>query len=160
MAPICIAILLRDYLGQGSLEHPQLTDSEAVAPKQCHKMKGRSKIPWDKNGLSQRIWCTNSDFYGIQTPTLVAYEPRLLCHMSRFHWGWGWSSLCWFSTSIIGELQRWERAHVGFAGTGRKRKRPCMKQCAWRKHGLCDTRLAEACSPQQDTKEYLNQRGT
>ena len=23
----------------------------------------------------------------------------------------------------------------------------CMKQCAWRKHGLCNTRLAEACPP-------------
>ena len=37
--------------------------------------------------------------------------------------------------------------NVGFGGTGRKRKRPCTKQCAWRKHGSCDTRLAEACPP-------------
>ena len=47
----------------------------------------------------------------------------------------------------IGKPQMWEWAHVGFGGTGRKRKGPCMKQCAWRKHGLCDTRLAEACPP-------------
>ena len=44
----------------------------------------------------------------------------------------------------------WERrAHdiVGFGSTGRKRKGPCTKQCAWRKHGSCDTCLAEACPP-------------
>ena len=45
----------------------------------------------------------------------------------------------------IGKPQMWERAHVGFGGTGRKRKGPCTKQCAWRKHGSSDTRLAEAC---------------
>ena len=38
-------------------------------------------------------------------------------------------------------------AHVGFGGTERKRKGPCTKQCAWRKHGSCDTRLAEARPP-------------
>ena len=41
----------------------------------------------------------------------------------------------------------WERAHVGFGGTRSKRKGPCMKQCAWRKPGLCDMHLAEACPP-------------
>ena len=51
-----------------------------------------------------------------------------------------------FSTSI-GKPQMWERADVGFGGTGRKRKGPYMKQCAWREHGLCDTLLAEACPP-------------
>ena len=35
------------------------------------------------------------DCYDIRTPTFMAYEPRLLCHMSRFYWGWGWSSLYW-----------------------------------------------------------------
>ena len=25
----------------------------------------------------------------------MAYEPRLLRHMSRFYWGWGWSSIYW-----------------------------------------------------------------
>ena len=44
--------------------------------------------------------------------------------------------------------QMWEQAHVGFGGRGRKRKRPCTKQCASRwKHGSCDTRLAEARPP-------------
>ena len=33
--------------------------------------------------------------YGIQTPTFVTYEPRLLRHMNRFYWGWGWSSKNW-----------------------------------------------------------------
>ena len=42
----------------------------------------------------------------------------------------------------------WERAQVGFGGTGRKRKGPCTKQCAWQKHGSCDTRLVEACPPE------------
>ena len=41
--------------------------------------------------------------------------------------------------------QMWEQTYVGFGGTGRKRKGPCTKQCAWRKHGSSDTRLAEAC---------------
>ena len=27
----------------------------------------------------------------LQTPTVMAYEPRLLCHMNRFYWGWEWS---------------------------------------------------------------------
>ena len=35
--------------------------------------------------------------------------------------------------------QMWERVHVGFGGTGRKRKGPCTKQCAWRKHGSSNT---------------------
>ena len=49
--------------------------------------------------------------------------------------------------TMIEEPQMWERAQVGFGGTGRKRKSPCTKQCALQKHGLCDTRLAEACPP-------------
>ena len=48
---------------------------------------------------------------------------------------------------VIWKPQMWERAQLGFGGTGRKRKGPCTKQCAWRKHGSCDTRLAEACPP-------------
>ena len=34
---------------------------------------------------------------------------------------------------------------MGFGGTARKRKGPCTRQCAWRKHGSSDARLAEAC---------------
>ena len=49
----------------------------------------------------------------------------------------------------------WEWAHVGFGGTGRKRKGPRAKQCAWRKHGSSDTRLAEACPPKlRNTVKY------
>ena len=51
-------------------------------------------------------------------------------------------------TSIARWNPMWERAHVGFGGTGRKCKNPSTKQCAWRKHGLCETRVAEACPPQ------------
>ena len=47
----------------------------------------------------------------------------------------------------LGKPQMWERPHAGFGGTRSKRKGPCTKQCAWRKHGSCDTRLAEACPP-------------
>ena len=44
---------------------------------------------------------------------------------------------------------------MGFGGTGRKRKGPCTKQCAWRKHGSSNTRLAEACPPKlQNTVKY------
>ena len=51
--------------------------------------------------------------------------------------------------------QMWERAQVGFGGTERKRKGPCTKQCAWRKHGSSDTRLAEACPPKlRNTAKY------
>ena len=51
--------------------------------------------------------------------------------------------------------EMWERANVGFGGTGRKRKGPCTKQCAVRKHGLSDTRLAEACPPKlRNTVKY------
>ena len=38
---------------------------------------------------------SREDGNGVQTPTLMAYEPRLLCHMNRFYWGWGWSSIHW-----------------------------------------------------------------
>ena len=49
----------------------------------------------------------------------------------------------------------WEQAHVGFGGTGRKRKGPCTKQCAWWRHGSSDTRLAEACPPKlRNTVKY------
>ena len=48
----------------------------------------------------------------------------------------------------LGKPQMWEQAHVGFGGTGRKRKGPCVKQCAWQKHGLCEMRLLEACPPE------------
>ena len=43
---------------------------------------------------------------------------------------------------------------MGFGGTGRKCKGPCMKQCAWRKHGLCDMRLAE-----ENWKKKQSRRG-
>ena len=52
-----------------------------------------------------------------------------------------------FGRPWIGRPQMWERVQVGFGSTGKKRKGPCTKQCAWRKHGSCDTRLAEACPP-------------
>ena len=42
-------------------------------------------------------------------------------------------------SEIIGNPQMWERARVGSGGTGRKRKGHCTKQCAWRKHGSCNT---------------------
>ena len=60
-----------------------------------------------------------------------------------------------FPTLFLRNPQMWERAHVGFGGTGRKRKGPCTKQCAWRKHGSSDTRLAEACPPKlRNTVKY------
>ena len=55
---------------------------------------------------------------------------------------------CTTSTlGFIGRPQMWERVQVGFGSTGKKRKGPFTKQCAWRKHGSCDTHLAEACPP-------------
>ena len=72
-------------------------------------MPSKSAIKWgvvwrkkslEIKPLSQRISCTNPDFYGIQTPTFMAYEPRLLCHMSRSYWGWGWSSTYWAMAKI------------------------------------------------------------
>ena len=42
----------------------------------------------------------------------------------------------------LGNPQMWER-HVGFGGTARMHKGPCTKQCAWRKRGSCDMRLAK-----------------
>ena len=47
----------------------------------------------------------------------------------------------------FGKRQIWECAQVNFGGTRRKCNGFCMKQCAWRKHGLCDTCLVEACAP-------------
>ena len=55
-------------------------------PKICHKMRGRmAYTSLEIKGLSQRMWCTNrllwhtnSDFYGIRTPTFTPYEPFLL----------------------------------------------------------------------------------
>ena len=41
--------------------------------------------------------------------------------------------------SSFGRPQMWERVQVGFGNTGKKRKGPCTKQCAWRKHASCDT---------------------
>ena len=34
-----------------------------------------------------------TDLYDRRTPTFMAYEPRLLRHMSRFLLGSGWSSI-------------------------------------------------------------------
>ena len=48
---------------------------------------------------------------------------------------------------FVDKPQMWKWAQLGSGGTERKRKGPCTKQCAWRKHGSCDTRLAEACAP-------------
>ena len=48
-----------------------------------------------------------------------------------------------FFAPHFGKPQIWERAQLEFGVTGRKRKDPCTKQCAWRKHGSYDTRLAE-----------------
>ena len=51
--------------------------------------------------------------------------------------------------------QMWERVQMGFGSTGKKRKGPCTKQCAWRKHRSSDARLAEACPPKlRNTVKY------
>ena len=44
-----------------------------------------------------------TDFYGIGTPTFMAYEPRLLWHTKHFYWGWGWSLIYWMGPQ---EVQR------------------------------------------------------
>ena len=57
--------------------------SKIYAPNICHKMRGRMAYKsFEIKGLSQRIWCTNrllwhtnSNFYGIRTPTVMPYEP-------------------------------------------------------------------------------------
>ena len=38
----------------------------------------------------------------------MAYEPRLLCHMNRFYWGWGWSSICWIVYCLLSSVQTWD----------------------------------------------------
>ena len=67
-------------------------------------------------------------------------------------------TLSFKSREFSGKPQIWEQAHVGFGGRGRNRKGPGMKQCAWVKHGVYDTRLAEACPPKlrntQEVSEY------
>ena len=72
-------------------------------PKICHKMRGHTAYKsLEMKGLSQRMWCARTDFYGIRAPTFMAYEPPLLRHMNRFYWGWGWSLICWkFVPAIV-----------------------------------------------------------
>ena len=60
--------------------------SKKYDPKVCHKMMGcMVQKSLEIKELSQKIWCTNrllwhtnSDFYGIRTPTFMPYEPLLL----------------------------------------------------------------------------------
>ena len=37
----------------------------------------------------------------------IKYEPRLLPHMSRFYWGWGWSSILTNGDLLNGRFWRW-----------------------------------------------------
>ena len=57
--------------------------------------------------------------------------------------------------SSCGNPQMWDRAHVGFGPTGRRRKGSCTKQCAWRKHGSCDTRVVEPGLPKKYRVEEM-----
>ena len=71
---------------ENNSDHPHPHISKKYAPKICHKMRGRMAYKsLEMKGLSQRTWCTNrllwhtnSDFYGIRTPTFMPYEPFLL----------------------------------------------------------------------------------
>ena len=83
------------------------TISTTPNPRSAKDVPSKDAIKWgvgcrkkslEITGPSQRIWCTNSDFYGIRTPTFMPFEPRLLCHMSGLYWGWGWSSIYWCLT--------------------------------------------------------------
>ena len=76
-----------DTLGEEKgLTAPTPHISKKYAPKICHKMRGHmAQKSLEIKGLSQRMWYTNrllrqtnSDFYGIQTPTFTPYEPFLL----------------------------------------------------------------------------------
>ena len=79
---------------------------------------------------------------------LLPYSPDTIC-WTLFRWTW------MKHQPNVRNPQMWERAHVGFGSTGRKRKGPCTKQCAWRKHGSSNTRLAEACPPKlRNTVKY------
>ena len=59
-------------------------------------------VVWRTNPLKWRDFhreCgARTDFYGIRTPTFMAYGPPLLRHMNRFYWGWGWSLICWWNS--------------------------------------------------------------
>ena len=87
---------------------------------------------------------------------LAILPPKLPCDSTTFtivaicgdYGGVGHDGYpCEVDAPPIGNPQMWERAHVGFGSAGRKRKRPSTKHFVWRKHGSCDTRLAEACPP-------------
>ena len=84
---------LRKYRSQGLKLKAILTTptpsilAKKYVPKLCHKLWGRIQKSIEIKGLPQRIKST--DFYGIRTPSFMAYEPRLLCHMSHFHYAGG-----------------------------------------------------------------------
>ena len=74
--------------------------SKRYGPKICHKMRGRMAYTSLEIKGFHRECGTRTDFYGIRIPTFMAYESRLLHHMNRFYWGWGWSSIYWQSRKI------------------------------------------------------------
>ena len=45
-------------------------------------------MSFKSKGPLQKIWHADPPKYGKRNPPL--------CHMNRFYWGWGWSSICWF----------------------------------------------------------------
>ena len=65
------------------------------------------------------------------------------CHSSIMFFNMFWSSLSW-KQDKTSEAPKYGSGHMWDLAW---RKGPCMKQRAWRKHGLCDKRLAEACPP-------------
>ena len=81
----------------------------------------------------------------------VFHHPKLAQEKVFFHR----EDLQGVATLMVSETPKCGSGRVGFGGTGRKRKGPCTKQCAWRKHGSSNTRLVEACPPKlRNTVKY------
>ena len=93
---------------------------------------------WHKSPLNQGI-STENMAYG---PKNMAYEHPLLCHMSRYYWGWGWSSVCW----VKGR----------FKGHGKGHSKECFKGCL---RDLINVHPFQTQSRRQGSQPACNKNG-
>ena len=107
------------------------------------KQKPHRKSPEKWTFLSFAFYNAPS-LHTVEKKTGERYRSWKTTAVAKYY---GFEHHAFFSSTEVGRPQMWERVQVGFGSTGKKRKGPCTKQCAWRKHGSCDTRLAEACPP-------------
>ena len=98
------------------------------------------------------LWHTNSDFYGMRTPTFTPYE--------LFFGGWGWSSIYWNMLWLAHPSPSWgESSQQKDTWMGLRHCLPAEYSCRVDKRLACPSSLGLlGTSPSKDLRRRQHQR--